>query len=123
MGLTLAGSMVPERRESDVEDLIKDIQARTGLPADKVLEVVTMVTDYMRNALPEDLVVQITQYLGSAAEQAGGAATTARSVASSATAAAASAASGIIGAASDAAGTAYSAARTVVNDATTNDDQ
>ncbi len=123
MGLNVAGSMVPERRESHVEDLIKDIQARTGLPADKVLEVVTMVTDYMRNALPEDLVAQITQYLGSAAEQAGGAAGSARSVASSATAAAATAASGVIGAASGAAGTAYTAARTVVNDAMTNDDQ
>jgi len=123
MGLIVAGSMVPERKESHVEDLIKDIQARTGLPADKVLEVVTIVTEYMRNALPEELVAQITQHLGSAAEQAGGAAGTARSVASSATAAAATAASGAIGAASDAAGTAYSAARTVVNDALTNDGQ
>lgn len=123
MGLTVAGSMVPRRRESDVEDLIKDIQARTGLPADKVLEVVTMVTEYMRNALPDDLVAQVTQYLGSAAEQAGGAAGTARSAAASATAAAATAATGVLGAASDAAGTAYSAARTAVNDALTNDDQ
>jgi oligoribonuclease (3'-5' exoribonuclease) len=54
-----------------VEDLIKDIQERTGLSADKVLEVVTMVTDYMKNVLPEDLVSQITSYLSDAAASPG----------------------------------------------------
>lgn len=66
-----------------MEDLIKDIQERTGLPADKVLEVVTMVTDYLRNALPDDLVRQVSSYLGSAAESAGGVAGSARDIAAS----------------------------------------
>jgi hypothetical protein len=59
-----------EEQGADVEDLIRDIQERTGLSTDTVLEVVTMVTDYMRNALPEDLVVQVTTHLGNAAESA-----------------------------------------------------
>ena len=46
-----------------MEDLINDIQEKTGLPADKVLEVVTMVADYMRNALPDDLVAHVASYL------------------------------------------------------------
>ena len=67
-----------------MEDLIKDIQERTGLPADKVLEVVTMVTDYMRNALPDELVTQVTSYLGAAAETASGSVRVARGVAAGA---------------------------------------
>jgi hypothetical protein len=54
-----------------VEDLITDIQEKTGLSADKVLEVVTMVADYMKNALPEELVAQIATYLGEAASSPG----------------------------------------------------
>ena len=64
-----------------MDDLIRDIQERTGLSADTVLEVVTMVTDYMRQALPEDLVEQISTYLGAAAESATGAASTAKTTA------------------------------------------
>ncbi len=54
-----------------MEDLIHDIQEKTGLPADKVLEVVTMVSDYMRAALPDELVAQIASYLGDAATSPG----------------------------------------------------
>ena len=54
-----------------MEDLITDIQEKTGLSADKVLEVVTMVADYMKNALPEELVAQIATYLGEAASSPG----------------------------------------------------
>lgn len=54
-----------------MEDLINDIQERTGLSTEKVLEVVTMVTDYMRNVLPEDLVAQVTSYLSEAAASPG----------------------------------------------------
>ena len=54
-----------------MEDLIKDIQERTGLSTEKVLEVVTMVTDYMRNVLPDDLVAQVTAYLSEAAASPG----------------------------------------------------
>ncbi len=82
-----------------MDDLIADIQERTGLPADKVLEVVTMVTDYMRNALPDDLIAQVTSYLAAAAESAESGAGTARRVAASAASAASSVASGSLEAA------------------------
>ncbi|MDJ0792246.1 MAG: hypothetical protein QNJ71_10155, partial [Acidimicrobiia bacterium] len=62
-----------------MEDLIQDIQRRTGLPTETVVEVVTMVADYIRSAVPEDLVDQVAVYLGKAAETAGGAAGSARS--------------------------------------------
>jgi len=94
-----------------MEDLIRDIQERTGLSADTVLEVVTMVTDYMRQALPEDLVEQISAYLGAAADSAGGAAGSARSTASSATSAAAAGASGLVDAASGVAASAFAMAK------------
>ena len=68
-----------------MDDLIKDIQERTGLSADKVLEVVTMVTEYMREALPDELVAQVSSYLGSAAEATSGATTTAKATISAAT--------------------------------------
>lgn len=93
-----------------MDDLIKDIQQRTGLPADKVLEVVTMVTDYLRNALPDDLVAQITQHLGNAAERAGGAA-------ASASATAASSASAAVGAATSAFAAARDSVTNALNDA------
>lgn len=102
-----------------MEDLINDIQERTGLPADKVLEVVTMVTDYMRHALPEDLVAQVTAYLGAAAEQAGGAASTAGSAAASATGSAAAGATDMMGTATDIAGSAMSTAKDVITNLTT----
>ncbi|MGI9585757.1 MAG: hypothetical protein ACR2N7_09235 [Acidimicrobiia bacterium] len=101
-----------------MEDLINDIQERTGLPADKVLEVVTMVTDYMRHALPEDLVAQVSAYLGVAAEQAGEAANTAGAAAASATASASSGASDVVGMATGMAGSAVSAATDALKDFT-----
>jgi len=88
-----------------VEDLIKDIQDKTGLPADKVLEVVTMVTDYMKNVLPDDLVAQVTSYLSDATADPQGAATTAATAvtdfAAQAATTAASAVSAVLGAAGD----------------------
>ena len=88
-----------------MEDLIKDIQERTGLSADKVLEVVTMVTDYMRNALPDDLVAQVTSYLSEAAaspsESASGAVSTAAEMASKAAETAATTIGTVLGAVGD----------------------
>lgn len=88
-----------------MEDLINDIQEKTGLSADKVLEVVTMVTDYMRNALPEDLVAQISSYLSDAATSPGESATdavaTAAEFASKAAETTAAAVGTVIGAVSD----------------------
>lgn len=94
-----------------MDDLIKDIQDRTGLSADTVLVVVTMVTDYMRQALPEDLVDQISAYLGAAAESANTAAGSARSSASSATSAAAAGASGLLDVASGMTASAFAMAK------------
>lgn len=94
-----------------MDDLIRDIQERTGLSADTVLEVVTMVTDYMRQALPDDLVEQVSAYLGAAAESASGAAGSARTTASSATSAAAAGASGLIDAASGVTASAFAVAK------------
>ena len=91
--------------EEHVEDLISDIVEKTGLPADKVLEVVTMVTDYMKNALPDDLVSQVTSYLSDASSDPQGAATTAATAvtefAAQAATTAATAVSTVLGAASD----------------------
>ena len=105
-----------------MEDLIKDIQQRTGLPADKVLEVVTMVTDYLRNALPDDLVRQVTSYLNATAASAGTAAGAARSAASTAGSSAASGASDVVGKAGGIAASAIGAAKEVVANATSRDD-
>lgn len=88
-----------------MEDLINEIQEKTGLSADKVLEVVTMVADYMRQALPDDLVVQITTYLGDAAsspgDAAGGVITSATDVAAKAAGSTASAVTSVLDAVSD----------------------
>ncbi|MCZ7533283.1 MAG: hypothetical protein M5U23_07745 [Acidimicrobiia bacterium] len=72
-----------------MEDLIKQIQDRTGLPADKVIEVVTIVTEFLKDNLPQDLIDQITAYMSQAAMTAGGSA-------SSAGGAAASGATGVV---------------------------
>jgi len=65
-----------------MEDLIAQIQEKTGLSADKVLEVVTIVTEYLKERLPDDLVAQITTYLAEAAGAASEAAASAGSIAS-----------------------------------------
>lgn len=98
-----------------MEDLIKDIQERTGLPADKVLEVVTMVTEYLRNALPDDLVQQVTAYLGTAAESAGGVADQARSAASTGV----GVATGAVGQATGIATSAFNVAKDAVQERVT----
>lgn len=95
-----------------MEDLITEIQERTGLPADKVLEVVTMVTDYLRNALPDELVKQVSSYLGMAAESATTVAGTAKNAASTG----ASTASGAIGTATGMAQSAFNAAKGAVSE-------
>lgn len=86
-----------------MEDLIKQIQDKTGLPADKVIEVVTIVTEFLKDNLPQDLIDQITTYMSQAATTAGG-------TASSASGAAASGASGVVSAAAGVASTTVSKA-------------
>lgn len=102
-----------------MDDLIRDIQERTGLPADKVLEVVTMVTDYLKQVLPADLVSQITSYVGAAAETAGGAAGKAQSAGTSA----AEGASSVVAKAAGVAASAFSVARDALTDAASTDDE
>lgn len=92
-----------------MEDLIKQIQERTGLPADKALEVVTVVTEFLKDNLPEDLINQITMYLAKAAS-------TASDTASTAGSAAATGASGAVGMAVGAASTVFSKTMDVVSD-------
>jgi hypothetical protein len=84
-----------------MDDLIAQIQEKTGLSAEKVLEVVTMVTDFLKEKLPADLVSQITATLSKGASSAG-------TKASDAAGTGASNASQIAGAVAGAAGAALS---------------
>ena len=104
-----------------MEDLIRDIQERTGLPTETVLEVVTLVTDYMRRALPDDLVEQITSYLGVATESAGSATDSARATTAAAAGAAAAGAAGLVDTAAGMASSAFSIAKDTISNLTPDD--
>ena len=56
-----------------MDDLIKQIQERTGLSVEKATEVVNMVIAYMKGLVPADLFDQVSGYVGSAGQAAGGA--------------------------------------------------
>lgn len=56
-----------------MDDLIKEIQERTGLSVEKATEVVNMVAAYLKNLVPDDLFDQVSGYVGSASDAAGGA--------------------------------------------------
>jgi hypothetical protein len=95
-----------------MDDLIAEIQDKTNLSRDKVLEVVTIVTDYMKERLPDELVETVSAYLGeagdktataagSAAGMASDAAKMAKDVATSATGMAVGTASSVISKATD----------------------
>ena len=82
-----------------MDDLVAQIQEKTGLSAEKVLEVVTIVTDFFKENLPDALVNQITTYLSQGAVSA----TEKASSASGTAAAGATQAAGVVaGAASSA---------------------
>jgi hypothetical protein len=104
-----------------MEDLIEEIRQRTGLPTDTVVEVVTIVTEYVRRALPDDLVQQVAGHLGAAADSASGVADSTRTTATRASAAAASTASSLVDAATGAAATTVGMAKDVVNTVTQDD--
>lgn len=101
-----------------MEDLIAQIQEKTGLPTDKVLEVVTLVTEFMKERLPEDLVQSISGYLGDAAGKgvavAGSATGMGMDAAKSATAVATGATEKVVGSASSAFAKAVNTAGDVV---------
>lgn len=92
-----------------MDDLIAQIQEKTGLSPEKVLEVVTMVTDFFRENLPDDLVNQITVVLSQGASVAS-------EKASSASGTAAAGASQAVGAVAGAAGAAISKTLDAVSD-------
>ena len=105
-----------------MDDLIADIQEKTGLSTEKVLEVLTIVTDFMKEQLPEDLIEAVTSYLGNATEFAAGAAGSATDAASGAATSASAAASGAVDKAVETASTVFSkAVETVTSVVNTND--
>ena len=54
------------KARSTMDDLIIQIQEKTGLSRDKVIEVVTIVTDFMKERLPVDVIESVSEYLGDA---------------------------------------------------------
>lgn len=82
-----------------MDDLIAQIQEKTGLSAEKVLEVVTMVTDFFKENLPADLIEQITATISQAASTAGESASSAGGKAASGATDAVSTIAGVAGAA------------------------
>lgn len=102
--------MKRSNERNTVDDLIADIQEKTGLSAEKVLEVLTMATDFMKERLPEPLVDQVVSYLGTASTMASDAAGSASDVAASAS----SVASGAVDKAVETAASVFSKAADVV---------
>ena len=54
------------KTRSTMEDLIIQIQEKTGLSRDKVIEVATIVTDFMKERMPADVIETVSEYLGDA---------------------------------------------------------
>jgi hypothetical protein len=52
-----------------MDDLILEIQQKTDLSRDKVIEVVTIVTDFMKERIPVDVIETVSEYLGGAGER------------------------------------------------------
>ena len=52
-----------------MDDLILEIQQKTNLSRDKVIEVVTIVTDFMKERMPVDVIETVSGYLGGAGER------------------------------------------------------
>jgi hypothetical protein len=52
-----------------MDDLILEIQQKTNLSRDKVIEVVTIVTDFMKERIPVDVIETVSEYLGGAGER------------------------------------------------------
>jgi hypothetical protein len=52
-----------------MDDLILEIQEKTNLSRDKVIEVVTIVTDFMKERMPVDVIETVSEYLGGAGER------------------------------------------------------
>jgi uncharacterized protein YjbJ (UPF0337 family) len=63
-GIRYDGSVNETR--SIMDDLILEIQEKTNLSRDKVIEVVTIVTEFMKERLPTDVIETVSEYLGDA---------------------------------------------------------
>ena len=97
-----------------MDDLIAEIQERTNLSKDKVIEVVTIVTDFMKEKLPADLVEAVSGYLGEASDMGMSAAESAVGMASGAAGAAKNIATDATGKAVETASSAFSKATDTV---------
>jgi len=53
-----------------LDDLINEIQERTGLSMEKATEVVNLVAAYLKNLVPDDLIDQVSGYVSSAGSAA-----------------------------------------------------
>jgi hypothetical protein len=107
-----------------MDDLIAEIQERTNLSKDKVIEVVTIVTDFMKEKLPTELVESVSVYLGEAGEKGMSAAGSVVGMASGAAGAAKNVAADATGKAVGTASSAFSkATETAVGVVKSNDDE
>lgn len=107
-----------------MDDLIAEIQERTNLSKDKVIEVVTIVTDFMKEKLPTELVDSVSAYLGEAGEKTMTAAGSAVGMATEAAGAAKNVATDATGKAVETATSAFSkATETVAGVVGTNDEE
>jgi predicted molibdopterin-dependent oxidoreductase YjgC len=94
-----------------MDDLIIQIEEKTGLSRAKVIEVVTIVTDFMKERVPTDVIETVSEYLG----DAGGKTVT---IVGSATGMATDAARSAADIAADATSKAVGTASTVISTAT-----
>jgi hypothetical protein len=102
-----------------MDDLIQQIQEQTDLSKDKVIEVVTIVTDFMKERLPADVIETVSEYLGDPSGKTATVITSATDMATGVARTAADVASGttgkVVGTASDAFSKASDAVAGVMN--------
>lgn len=55
-----------------MEEIVKQVSAKTGLPEDQARTVVTMVITWVKGKLPEGIRGQVDGFLGAGAPAAGG---------------------------------------------------
>lgn len=106
-----------------MDDLILEIQEKTNLSRDKVIEVVTIVTDFMKERLPVDVIETVSEYLGGAGEMTATVVGSATDVATGVARSAADVASGATGKVVGTTSAAFSKATDVVAGAVSSNDE
>jgi hypothetical protein len=106
-----------------MDDLILEIQEKTNLSRDKVIEVVTIVTDFMKERLPVDVIETVSEYLGGAGEMTVTVVGSATDVATGVARSAADVASGATGKVVGTTSAAFSKATDVVAGAVSSNDE